>query len=59
MESKVYNLLEELIERQQDLNKRIRKLEKDAFNPDNRIILAELRAKYNELSRTINMIKHL
>lgn len=47
-----------LYERKAQLSAEIKKLERNAFNPQVRPVLNELRARLNEINMAINAIEH-
>ena len=50
--------MEYLYEREKELKKEIKKLEKDCFNPNFRPLLKELRARYDEIHKAIKQLEH-
>ena len=50
--------MEYLYKREKELKKQIKELEKDCFNPQVKPILAELRARHNEIFKVINALEH-
>lgn len=50
--------MEYLYERKRHLEKEIKRLEKDCFNPNVRPVLKELRARLDELSKAIRILEH-
>lgn len=50
--------MEYLYERKRELEKEIKRLEKDCFNPKVRPVLKELRARHDELSKAIRILEH-
>lgn len=47
-----------LIRKKRQLEKEIKRLEKDCFNPKVRPVLKELRARHDELSNAIRILEH-
>ena len=47
-----------LYERQKELEKQIKKLERDCFNPQVRPVLKELRARHEEVIKAIRHLEH-
>ena len=47
-----------LYERKAELAAKIKKLERDCFNPQVRPVLNELRARYDEINKTIRVLEH-
>ena len=47
-----------LYERKPELAAKIKKLERDCFNPQVRPVLNELRARYDEINKTIKVLEH-
>ena len=52
------NRMEYLYERKRQLEKEIKRFEKDCFNPKVRPVLKELRARHDELSKAIRTLEH-
>lgn len=50
--------MEYLYEREEQLKKEIKRLEKDCFNPQVRPVLKELRARLEEVSNAIRWLEH-
>lgn len=50
--------MEYLYDRQKELEKQIKKLERDCFNPQVRPVLKELRARLEEVSKAIKYLEH-
>ena len=46
------------IERKAELAAKIKKLERDCFNPQVRPVLNELRARYDEINKAIKVLEH-
>lgn len=50
--------MEYLYEREKELKKEIKKLERDCFNPQVKPVLKELRARYDEVWKAIKYLEH-
>ena len=50
--------MEYLYDRQKELEKQIKKLERGCFNPQVRPVLKELRARYEEVTKAIRHLEH-
>lgn len=50
--------MEYLYEREKELKKEIKRLERDCFNPNIRPVLKELRARYDEIHKAIKQLEH-
>lgn len=50
--------MEYLYEREKELKKEIKRLERDCFNPKVRPVLNELRARYEEVYKAIQHLEH-
>lgn len=50
--------MEYLLERESQLKKEIKRLERDCFNPEIKPILNELRARYDEIYKMIKYFEH-
>lgn len=47
-----------LYERKAQLDAEIKKLERNAFNPQARVVLNELRARRDEITKAIHIMEH-